>query len=82
MSRYTHAKMNVCYFLINTQIWKHVPFCKKSRWKVVEKNADDNCSAVGATSVKKLLPVKILRYFPLIPRLQRMYMSKQVSKDM
>jgi hypothetical protein len=53
-----------------------------SRWKVVEKTSDNNCSAVGATSVKKRLPVKILRYFPFIPRLQRMYMSKQMSKDM
>jgi hypothetical protein len=58
------------------------PICKKSRWKVVEKTFDNNCSAVGATFVKKRLPVKVLRYFPLIPRLQRMYMSKKMLKDM
>jgi hypothetical protein len=58
------------------------PICKKSRWKVVEKTSHNNCSVVGATFVKKQLPVKILRYFPLIPRLQRMYMSKQTLKDM
>jgi hypothetical protein len=61
---------------------KTCPICKKSRWKVVEKISDNNCNAVGATSVKKRLPVKILRYFHLISRLQRMYMSKKMSKDM
>jgi hypothetical protein len=48
------------------------PICKKSRWKVEEKTSKNNCSAIGATSVKKRLPFKILRYIPLIPRLQRM----------
>jgi len=41
------------------------PICKESRWRVVEKTYD-NDSAGGATTVKKRLPVKILRYFPLI----------------
>ncbi|XP_074361097.1 uncharacterized protein LOC141701312 [Apium graveolens] len=31
---------------------------------------------------KKLIPRKILRYFPLIPRLQRLYMSEQTAKCM
>ena len=57
------------------------PICKESRWRVVEKTCD-NDSAGGATTVKKRLPVKILRYFPLIPRLQRMYMSKRTSEEL
>jgi hypothetical protein len=57
------------------------PICKQSRWKVVEKNLGNNDNAIGPTTVKKRLLVKILCYFPLIPRLQRMYMSKQMSKD-
>ena len=57
------------------------PTCKESRWRVVEKTCD-NDSADGATTVKKWLPVKILLYFPLIPRLQRMYMLKRTSKEL
>jgi hypothetical protein len=54
----------------------------QSRWKVVEKTIGNNDIVVGATTVRKQLAVKILRYFSLIPRLQRMYMSKQMSEDM
>jgi hypothetical protein len=43
--------------------------------KAVEKTYGNNEGAVGATTVKKGLPVKILHYVPFIPRLQRMYMS-------
>jgi hypothetical protein len=34
MSRYTHAKMIVFYFLINMQIWKHVPFVRSQGGKL------------------------------------------------
>ena len=57
------------------------PICKESRWRVVEKTYD-NDSAGGATTVKRRLLVKILRYFPLISRLQRMYMSKHTSEEL
>lgn len=78
-----HACQNDCVLFFDKYAnLETCPICKESRWKVVDKTSDNNCSAVGATSVKKRLPVKILRYFPLIPRLQRMYMSKQMSKDM
>jgi hypothetical protein len=78
-----HACQNDCMLFFDKYAnLETCPICKKSRWKIVEKTSDNNCSAVGATSVKKRLPVKILCYFPLIPRLQRMYMSKQMSKDM
>jgi hypothetical protein len=78
-----HACQNDCVLFFDKYTnLETCPICKKSRWKVVEKTSDNNYSAVGSTSVKKRLPVKILRYFPLIPQLQRMYMSKQMSKDM
>lgn len=46
----------------------HCPVCNASRWK----------SSRGQTKV----PVKVLRYFPLTPRLQRLYMSAHTSSHM
>ncbi|XP_071681510.1 uncharacterized protein [Lolium perenne] len=43
------------------------PKCKASRWK----DADG----------RRHIPEKVLRHFPLIPRLQRMFLSKQQSKE-
>lgn len=43
------------------------PICKKSRWQ---------------KDKKKNVPNKILRYFPIKPRLQRLFMSKQIAEDM
>ena len=81
MSRYTHVRMIVCYFFKEYASLETYPICKESRWRVVEKTCD-NDNTDGATTVKRWLPVKILRYFPLIPRLQRMYMSKRTSEEM
>nr|QIA97906.1 hypothetical protein AP_R.00g000060-v1.0.a3 [Amaranthus palmeri] len=44
------------------------PKCSTSRWK--------------SENDKGKVPVKVMRYFPLIPRLKRMYMSSKISKDM
>ena len=47
--------------------------CGASRWKGRAQEAEnDNCK----------LPAKIMRYFPLIPRLQRMFMCKDFAKQM
>ncbi|KAK1650907.1 hypothetical protein QYE76_068712 [Lolium multiflorum] len=43
------------------------PKCKASRWK----DADG----------RRKIPEKVLRHFPLIPRLQRMFLSKEQSKE-
>jgi len=62
-----HACKNDCVlFFEEYASMETCPICKESRWRVVEKTYD-NDSADGATTVKKRLPVKILRYFPLIP---------------
>uniref|UniRef100_A0A453TCN9 Transposase n=2 Tax=Aegilops tauschii subsp. strangulata TaxID=200361 RepID=A0A453TCN9_AEGTS len=45
----------------------HCPECETSRWKV-EKG-------------RKKIPHKVLRYFPIIPRLQRISVSKEQSAD-
>jgi hypothetical protein len=53
------------------------PTCGESRWKV----ANDE-EASGNASTKKRSPHKILRYFPVIPRLQRLYMTESTSSLM
>lgn len=46
--------------------------CKASRWK----------SNNEQVLKKKKVPVKVLRYFPLIPRLKRIFMSKKTAELM
>jgi hypothetical protein len=47
------------------------PECKEPRWRV-DRAGDEK---------KKKIPWKVLRYFPLIPRLQRMFFTKETSKQ-
>jgi len=71
-----HACKNDCVLFFDTNAaLQTCPKCGASRWKVVEHNSD------GVTFSKRF-PVKILRYFSLIPRLQRMFMSKRTSEDL
>ncbi|XP_021717050.1 uncharacterized protein LOC110684923 isoform X1 [Chenopodium quinoa] len=54
--------------------------CHASRWKTTK-------SKEGSTSgenkdVKKDKPAKVFRYFPLIPRLKRLFMSSRTAEDM
>lgn len=48
---------------------ENCPTCKESRYKVNDGKG-------------KKIPHKLLRYFPLIPRLKRLYGSKKTSTDM
>lgn len=50
--------------------------CESSRWKVVKENAL-SCKPKG-----KRKPAKVLRYFPLIPRIQRLFSTTKTSDDM
>nr|GFA45811.1 hypothetical protein [Tanacetum cinerariifolium] len=66
-----HACVNDC-FLFRGDNNKDVHFCsvcKMSRWK------DSNTSG-------KKVPKKVLRYFSIIPRLQRLYKSSHTAKEM
>jgi hypothetical protein len=63
-----YAKMNSC------------PICGESRWKMAAAGENDEGSGTGAG--KKRFPRKILRYFPLIPCLQRLYMRETTSSYM
>jgi len=48
----------------------------ESRWK------DDLTNEDGSTKSSKKKPVKVLRWFPLIPWLQRLFMSHHTSPHM
>ncbi|GJX01490.1 hypothetical protein Tco_0185403 [Tanacetum coccineum] len=66
-----HACVNDC-FLFRGENNKDVhfcPVCKTSRWK------DSN-------TLGKKVPKKVLCYFPIIPRLQRLYKSSHTAKEM
>jgi len=59
------------------------PKCGEKRWIVrKEKDSDDEPTSRNLNKKNKGIPRKILRYFPLIPRLQRLFMTKQDAEDM
>ena len=68
-----HACLNDC--ILYKGEYKNMetcPTCNESRWK-----------AVGNMNGKKRpILAKVLWYFPLIPRFQRMYDTKQIVKDL
>ena len=63
------------------------PKCGESRWKTSDGGAyDQRGDADGGAGAdktnKKRVPRKILRYFPLTPRLQRLYTTESTSSQM
>lgn len=52
--------------------------CHASRWKINERNNESSTSQCKP----RRTPRKTMRYFPLIPRLQRMYMSSKTAASM
>ena len=62
---------------VNEETCKH---CHTSRWKLDEKNT--NNKVVAKCKKKKKRPAKILRYFPLKPRLQRLFMCSKMAEHM
>ncbi|XP_021866163.2 uncharacterized protein [Spinacia oleracea] len=55
--------------------------CHTSRWKNVKENEGEISENFKETG-KKGVPAKVMRYFPLIPRLKRLYMSSKTTEDM
>ncbi|XP_021863694.2 uncharacterized protein [Spinacia oleracea] len=55
--------------------------CHTSRWKTV-KEKENNKGEQGKEICKKGEPAKVMRYFPLIPRLKRLCMSSKTAEDM
>ena len=52
--------------------------CKTSKWKAKKKGTSDS----GTSNKRKRIPAKVLRYFPLKPHLQRMFMSSKIAEHM
>ena len=78
----THLREWLCVIVEENA---ELPVCKESRWQNLNNCANKSVEDAGSdasTSKKKRLPRKILRYFPLTHRLQRIYMSARVSSDM
>ncbi|GJS72661.1 zinc finger, PHD-type containing protein [Tanacetum coccineum] len=65
-----HAYVNDCFlFRGDNNKDVHCPVCKTSRWK-------------DSSTPRKKVPKKVLRYFSIIPRLQRLYKSSHTAKEM
>ncbi|CAN1140898.1 hypothetical protein LINPERHAP2_LOCUS12146 [Linum perenne] len=73
----SYTKIDACqnscmlFWKDNTQL-DNCLVCKTSRWKIDKHSQDVVYKANG-----KRLPVKTLRYFPIKPRLQRLFMSSK-----
>ena len=51
--------------------------CDAFRWKLDKRSGEPMKKSNG-----KRVPLKVLRYFPLKPRLQRLFMSSKIASDM
>ena len=66
-----HVCQHDCCLFYKEHSTKDVcPICKSSRW-ISSENSDG-----------KKVPHKVMRYFPLTPRLRRLYSSRLMAKDM
>ncbi|XP_049399799.1 uncharacterized protein LOC125863867 [Solanum stenotomum] len=69
-----HACPNDCMIYWNdTEDQINCKICKAPRYKQFKGESIDNSSKI---------PAKVFRYFPLIPRLQRLFMSTKTSTEM
>ncbi|KAG7536590.1 Patatin-like phospholipase domain [Arabidopsis suecica] len=68
-----HACVNdCCLFRKKYKKLENCPKCNASRWKI----------NMHTGEVKKGVPQKVLRYFPIIPRLKRMFRTEEMAKDL
>ncbi|BBH05416.1 hypothetical protein Prudu_016788, partial [Prunus dulcis] len=66
-----HADKNNCMlFYKEREMLDTCPICNESRFKMTSQN------------ITTKIPQKVMRYLPLKPRLQRLYMSTHTAKDM
>ncbi|XP_024009936.1 uncharacterized protein LOC112085141 [Eutrema salsugineum] len=68
-----HACVNdCCLYKKKYKTLDSCPKCKASRWKTNTQTGE----------VKIGIPEKVLRYFPIIPRLKRMFRSEEMAKEL
>jgi hypothetical protein len=76
-----HACVNDCVlFRKDYEKMDKCPKCGECRWKMTASDVKDEESSCG--SPMKCVPRKILRYFPLTPHLERLYMRECTSSQM
>jgi hypothetical protein len=76
-----HACPNDCVLYWDKHINDQVcPKCGTSRWKTTNDDVQGNGKEISKK--RKNIPAKILRWFPLKPRLQRLFMSSKNSESM
>jgi len=69
--------MTVSYIEVSMKIWIHALYVA-CRYKIPRDDPGD----VEGMRVKKRVPAKVMWYFPLIPRLKRLFMNKTNAKLM
>ncbi|XP_020272145.1 uncharacterized protein LOC109847320 [Asparagus officinalis] len=76
-----HACPNDCilYYKDNEKL-EECPKCGVSRWR--KNTRTSTRKADEPVKQPKKIPAKVLRHFPLVPRLQRLYMTKDTAKNM
>ncbi|KAI9185773.1 hypothetical protein LWI28_010509 [Acer negundo] len=68
-----HACINDCYlFRKENENEDKCPICSSSRWQEDE----------WTKKIRKGVPAKVLRYFPIIPRFRRMFRSPKLAEDL
>lgn len=73
-----HACPKDCILFRGEHAKKDVcPVCESSRWK----KDDEKKTSSGKAKVKRIA-AKVLHYFPLIPRIQRLFSTSKTSDDM
>ncbi|XP_017985270.1 PREDICTED: uncharacterized protein LOC108663891 [Theobroma cacao] len=72
ISKFMLAKNNCMLFWMETANFEHCMICGHPRFKLRK----------SSVKKQKKIPYKILRYLPLIPRLQRLYMSCKTAEYM
>jgi hypothetical protein len=76
-----HACINDCVLFRKEYVdMDTCPTCGESRWKTTDSSEKEASSSDAA--LKKRVPHKFLRYFPITLRLQRLYMRVSTSEYM
>lgn len=81
--RSTLVQMIVYYFRVRV-VQELYHSCGSSHWATKRKNGNLNTNddAIDNFNAKGKKPAKLLHYFPLIPRLQRLFVSTKTSNGM
>ena len=76
---HTYPKDCILYWKENANLVA-CPNCNRSRWEINESKGQQSTNASSKKRKKKA--AKILRWFPLKPRLQRLFMSLETANHM